>query len=333
MASHASSTSTKTNREFSKDNTKDGFQYDATRQAYIHVLSQVYKNNHSRVVSGESTEIASTAAIKRLIHVIKSHSDGFQKCNAVCAHETLVELSKSYEVIVKRDKYQDILIRSRAKTQGKIVEVLGYEAAFDIICDTHRENNHCNMERLEKLLDDQYEIPSKCYEVFLECCNVCRTKQSFNKNVQVSIMHFPVFEENFCYIMFYKDWWTGYSLLRPLSSDAQEEISIELLKIYTDFGIPNVMHVPASQKNLFMASLEQIQKFLSCTVAIDEIIDLDSEEDSNKILSMMTSWMDTSSSGDWAYGCYEVQMKLNKTSSFNAPKGSPYVKVFGKLSS
>lgn len=202
------------------------FDYNSVRSKYFESCSNAYKK---RVPGNGPWSIKER---ERIIGCIKNNDVGVKS-----SMNDFNDVTK-YQIVMENGEEKLVLT-------GSAIEVLPYEESFDIFLDAHNATYHGDFAAVKAALAHRFLVYDSCLEIFLLNCNVCQSKRigkiltSFNSNVLIEIRKMPI-EDNGCkYILFYMDRGTKLKLLiKPLMSSDEHDVSIELFKIFSDFGPP-----------------------------------------------------------------------------------------------
>ncbi|XP_013186714.2 SCAN domain-containing protein 3-like [Amyelois transitella] len=235
------------------------------------------------------------------------------------------ELTQTYETFVSDDQERGILILRRDKSPT-IIEVVSAEDSFDLFVEVHQATGHGGRDKMLQNMRQKYHVSEVCLKIFLDLCNVCRTNKKVNpeKNIHhtviVDLLDFCATPEetdgDFGHVLIYKFKWSGFTLLRPISStNFEKDIALELLNIFLDFGPPAKIVVDISRLSLFQSVIVQIMS-LSCDFSV--LVEYNVNEDPTKycIKDSIQNWIDVNGTGKgWATMCHLLQWKINKSKS------------------
>ncbi|XP_043471751.1 KRAB-A domain-containing protein 2-like [Leptopilina heterotoma] len=183
---------------------------------------------------------------------------------------------------------------------------------------------------------------------FLKLCIVCQKKSSnkkrglvskpilhsaYNSRAQLDLIDMQSQEHNgFRFIMVYQDHLTKFVNLRPLKSKRAEEISLNLMKIYTLFGAPAILHSDNGREFVNSVITELHKMWSEVKIVHGKPRHSQSQgsvERANRdIEEILSAWMEENHSKDWPNALDIVQFRKNR--SFHAGIGrSPFEAMFG----
>lgn len=137
---------------------------------------------------------------------------------------------------------------------------------------------------------------------------------NFNSRAQVDLIDMQSQSFNqYRFIMVYQDHLTKYVLLKSLKSKRAEEVAFHLLKIYTTFGAPLILHSDDGREfvNSVLAELHTMWPEFkivhrkprhSQSQGSVERANIDIEE-------KLSAWMDENKTKDWPVGIKFIQFK------------------------
>ncbi|CAG9792426.1 unnamed protein product [Diatraea saccharalis] len=236
---------------------------------------------------------------------------------------TLLDL---YDVTNKKD--QQLILKP--KNQGELErKVVSCEEAFSIIEKIHRDTtHHGSWNTVKKYLNDKldryiYE-ESYCISLIINLCCVCTP--IFNTKCYFYVAESRLEPNNsFKKILILIDEATCFVRLRPLTSGTENEVAIELLKTFMDFGIPKNMISPDCV--LLEKVLQVVNSLLpdypmpKVSIGTDRHVDWKTH-----ITNKLQECKAERNTNNWAILCHMVQWNLNTVSSHS--RNSPYSIVF-----
>lgn len=147
--------------------------------------------------------------------------------------------SDKYEL--RNENCQTILFHKRSR---RVKIVLSAEQCFDVIVQAHIQTDHGDV-RAIKMKTRKYSVPLLSIRTLLKSCNVCAQDETSlysenqNDNIwTISIFNVQLYNNEFPFLLFYVETNSNYILIRPLKTNKEEEISLELFKIFMTFGPP-----------------------------------------------------------------------------------------------
>lgn len=220
---------------------------------------------------------------------------------------------------------KNILIhRTRAQGDRKIISM---EEAFDLMVEAHFSNDHLRVSGMWKKLNNRYFFPRNWLCTFIQFCE-CSIK--FNEVIHLDILSTDItnhFDGNFKHVLLYVDKATKFVLLRPLTSQSENELTVEILKIFTDFNVPRSIEVYSHYYILFdsvFANMKNVLEGFSSRITTTPRKKRDKRV-TTQVKCELQQWIDTNKCNNWAIGCHIVQHRLN---NMNLMKESPYDSVF-----
>lgn len=129
----------------------------------------------------------------------------------------------------------------------------------------------------------------------------------------------------FKYLLIHEDRKTNFIQLRPLTANAESEISLELIKIIMDFGPPDCIVVDVENKNIFENILERARILASTNIAL--ALHKSENELIGKVAKNILLWMKDQDCKHWGTGCHVVQWNMNNKPGIDGI--TPFSRVFG----
>lgn len=214
----------------------------------------------------------------------------------------------------------------QTKTQGTR-RILSIQEAFDLIVEDHLSHSHRSSRDMWEMLSCRFFFPKTWLKTFMRFCE-CSVK--FNEMVHIDILTSEVtdnFDGNFKHVLLYVDKGTDFVIIRPLTSKSKNELTVEILKIFTDFNVPRSIAVYSQYRKLFEEVLVNVENALG-TLGIHISTAHRRKTDALatvKVKRQLQHWIDTNKCNNWAIGCHIVQHKMNNIKFKNK---SPYGCVF-----
>lgn len=250
---------------------------------------------------------------------------------------------------VKEENGKKILILKKKSKDDVHRRVLCVEESYDILVEAHKSTKHGGCDSMSMKIDPSVFISLDCIKYFLKLCNVCaksrsrltlnpriktskhfnpliKTTNHFNHTVNVDIVHMNKPDDEFKYVLQYQDKFTKFILLRPIVNEDDTELSVELLKIFADFGIPSVIKTSQKHKDLVKNALIILKETLPTN---DIALKIEKGFVKELVILKLIEWMNKNQRDNWAIACPIVQMNLNTTAM--GIQSSPYHLVFGEM--
>lgn len=153
------------------------------------------------------------------------------------------------------------LILKKRGPNGLVVEVLPFEELFHILYDLHVENDHKCLD-LAPLLTN-YKYPNACLSILKRSCLQCKPMPKGTKNEEETLNVGSVYiipvnitlsantDDPFHYVLIYVHKITNFIVLRPLTEKNPLEVSVELLKIITEYQPPQCLWIHGYDEKLY----------------------------------------------------------------------------------
>lgn len=277
----------------------DGFDYDGVRKSYFEELERI-----------EKSKLAPSTLLwnRELLY------------NKILETKISTTVCMKYEVITVQG--EDWLIQRRTNTNDYIVRFIPSEFCFDIITTAHIVTGHGNSIITESAIPSKYIYPKFCIPIILKYCNVCRsssvsaTEDKIESCWNISIVEMEKTEQTFKYLMICIEKYSEYTLLRPLMSKSVYEVSMELLKIFSQFGVPNTVMTTKNLVKFMNAVAAKVlaycpwSKFQVSRTQIELSV---LKYNINNILRELNNWIAETGCNKWEIGCHIVQWKVNTT--------------------
>lgn len=274
--------------------------------------------NSDIITSIDNDQMTSKAFVDILIKRLKDI--GTYSCNEVELLSETINLNKFQTSLVNGVERLQCIVGEKTKT------ILPWEDSFDIVWQLHNENSHPRGKDLLEIMQDKYVINISTVECINQVCPVCLGEKS-NRRCALDIIRLKNTDNEFNYIMAYQDLITGFIRLRPISADSvAQEITMELLKIFTDFGPPEKIIINNSALASAIIPLKDIISSFDVKIIF---VDPDSSKNNN-IEKLINEWMKANDCQNWAFGCHMLQWQLNNV-SYGKYSLSPYTRVFKSL--
>lgn len=247
-----------------------------------------------------------------------------------------------FDVVISNTGQGTYKLVSRSKMfPDKYLEVLAWEDCFDVIVKAHRLHGHRGgpPKMLYKYVQKKYIIDKIWIALLLRACNVCKSSANifptpplrmlqYYKCYQVLIKSVRFEHDSpFGSILIVVEKMSNFVQVRPVSNihAPMQEVTLELLKIFADFGIPNLIETNISYienvrtylKSFFNDNDIRIPSFIGLAENNLPWFDL--------VIVNLQDWMNVSGSKNWALGCQIVQWQINNKSQ---EKTTPYKQLF-----
>ncbi|KAL0841123.1 hypothetical protein ABMA28_014880 [Loxostege sticticalis] len=118
---------------------------------------------------------------------------------------------------------------------------------------------------------------------------------------------------------------TSFVFLRPLTVLDENNVAMELFKIFTDFGTPQ--RLEASDFPFYEIVCRIVSKFMpQYKIQVSKIPSRHTDW-TGRVMAFLQDWMDVNESENWVVGCPSVQWNMNNTVRNNS---TPFFDVFKK---
>lgn len=208
------------------------------------------------------------------------------------------------------------------------------EDLFEVINEIHVSSGHGGRNRTKYDANEKYaNITKEAIMVYLPLCAVCQKKSSnkrkglvskpivekkFNSRAQLDLIDMQSQEYNgYRFIFNYQDHLTKFVSLRPLKTKTAEEVAFNLLKVYTIFGAPAILHHDNGREFVNKVLVELHNMWDDIKIVRRKPRHSQSQgsvERANRdVEEMLSAWMQEKNSRDWPNGLDIVQFRKNNT--------------------
>lgn len=278
----------------------------------------------------DNNAFLSTSDYSRVIQQVKKSK---KSLNTVGEKKTTKDyrVVRKYDILVMNGK--EHLIRPIGE-KNIVLYYATIDELFDILYETHSAIGHGGRNRMVSELKNNYcNITNETVMVFLKLCAECHKKAvypkigltpkpilqpTFNSRAQIDLIDMQSRRHNdYRFIMYYQEHLTKYIVLKPLKSKCAEEITYNLIDIFTLFGAPAILQSCSGKK--FVTSVINKLHDIWDEVKIDcgwpkHSESQESIEKTNRDLQeMLSTWMDKKNSLDWPSALKFIQFKKNRT--------------------
>lgn len=220
-----------------------------------------------------------------------------------------VECSKS-DTQPPSDSEQDIAVQDIAER----------EIVFQEITDPDIANREITIQDLAEM-----EIIEQNIRDAPKPANICEV-ESYKHVCSVDVLDITENPDNFyCFLLIHEDRKNNFVQLRPLNSNCEAEISMELIKILMDFGPPECIVVDGDNKQIFLRILDRLKVLSNYDIA------LALHKSENKLIQVVANniitWMKEEDCKNWGTGCHVVQWKMNNSPDVTGT--TPFSRIFG----
>ncbi|CAG9792427.1 unnamed protein product [Diatraea saccharalis] len=282
----------------SQDKKSTFFDYDKTKFDFYVQMNDIISENDKKIPS-EQIQIWTKKTIN------------------ACIEDILLE--DMHEVLHRI--YSTTVIKGERKLFKNGLEIITWDNCFDIILDVHRKEGHNkNWQSNYEKVSEKYVISEICFATLVQACTVCRdvihpisNPIQFNKKCQVYTLCMesqpdPPFDK----IILLVDRMTSFVHLRPVIGSDKQYIATELLKIFTDFGVPLEL---MTYETLYLNEISDIiQNILGVKIMVtidkNDLNDLTTNW-KDRAYILLKEWLDVTGSSKWSLGCHFVQWQMN----------------------
>lgn len=244
-----------------------------------------------------------------------------------------------YEVITTSS--EEYLIAKKKHYSEPTVRIVPREHYYDLLSEIHLSSGHGGRDKMLQDIKSKFYIPKKAVEIFVQLCPVCNLNRNRYRNTHVRPLmsgnsseggQFELIDFQSCtdgeykWLLVYENIATKFITVRPLKSFSVTEIASELLIIFLTLGAPNILK--SDLGNTFNEDVlrELSTLWPSCKIMLD--LQINFHPNSQKVETMLRTWMNENNSTNWSFGCYFIQYQKNI--SFNRKLGKmPFEMVFG----
>lgn len=232
--------------------------------------------------------------------------------------------------IIENDNGRNRLYLKKSAT--KFLEVLPVEEVFDMLLKIHVGGQHCSASNIHKKISEKYSVPIFCSGWIVESCNVCNpakgppdqtpdeteiVEKRSNKSHR-GLWRLNIIKDNSlptncraCFLLILKEDTTNFLVLRPIFESA-EELALDLMKLFTEFGYPEKVCVP--NMLIFYKKVFHMVFLINpvVNITVEEITDNNIfENDKEEVLNEIQNWTKMMDDTYWEQSCHIVQYKLN----------------------
>ncbi|KAJ2944817.1 hypothetical protein O0L34_g1708 [Tuta absoluta] len=237
--------------------------------------------------------------------------------------------TKLLEPVIFEDGPNDLYSESRYKNADFLKETSFYE---DLEVKQYLENEddlhdqkmlktypHANDSESFSIKEEGIKLSTKRLDDDVEEQFKQAVYSHYNKIVFIEIISMPSPDKKFKYILVYLDKQTQYILLRPLMKTNSWELSMELLKIISDFGAPQQIWTAMFWQEILNAFNDMNSNGINL-VQLDQIYLMQNYEPFSQYIKDILM-----NCQQWAIACYILQKELNKRMSEGE---TPFDKIF-----
>lgn len=250
--------------------------------------------------------------------------------------------AKTYDV-VDVGGVKELILKSKS-TNEKPVIVPAYTRYFEILSKIHKNTGHAGKYQTCLELENSYSIPRWAVSLFVEKCLFCQQKRGtivkpiinihFNSRGQVAFIDLQsVPDGEYRWIMYYQDYFTRYSFLRPLRNKNVVEVAVELFHIFTDFGYPKIFQSDKDDEFTASVLVELLKMWPDCHIIHGRPRDTSLQGSVRSAIgdvkNCLRAWMSDNNTTSWSTGLRIVQWRRNAM-LHSTIKKSPYAALFGK---
>lgn len=320
------------------------FDYAKSKEAFIRLQHKYIQKKSQGIIEGK-VNLWTREKVEIYIDIIldyKKKNESYQDDEEMAKYD-VVKINGVYKLVLKR------------KYRGQRVEVVPFEDCFDKILLIHRRLGHNKSlnKMMYKVLSKKYVIDKIWVFLIHRSCNFCKTNMQigfdywegaesclqilantplaprFNRCHQIVITHPTNMNGNEFsqekMLMIVVDRLTQFVFLRPLQKFDESHVTVELVKIYTDFGFPRL--IETRKMGVFENVVKMLPKF-NKEYKI-HLINMPFKKNPiwcSRVLAYIKEWMDVNDCDDWVSACPVVQWQMNTIRGPN--NSSPYKDVF-----
>lgn len=317
--------------------------------------------NTSPLRSNLSQKVLMTSQwVQIMIQRITAAESVVEKQGYASLHESIkstlltyfVDFSNEVSVLVKRPVPG---IENRSST------IVPLENSHLTIKKAHLATDHGNPKEMQEWLAKNYLLVHEmCAKVYYELCSRCNAEDKLNDHSElVASVQVPNSDDeegeekdldqmlppvesldhkcsvdimdisqkpdnNYKYLLIYKDEKTNFIQLRPLNDCNEADIAVELVKILMDFGPPECISVDEDNVKLFQLILKRVDILSNTKIQLAK-----HKADSaviKQVAQNIVHWMNKTSCTNWGTGCHVVQWEMN---NLDEDGKTPFYRVFG----
>lgn len=241
------------------------------------------------------------------------------------------------------------LVLQSEKNPSDYRTVVPYEECFDIVLKIHRLFGHRGVcKRTYQYLLKEYVVDKIWFLLMAKACNLCESchrnevheidsgiefkhcyrvfTTSMSENPPVALEADDLENLNpYRHLLIVVDKSTSFVFLRPLTVLDENNVAMELFKIFTDFGTPQ--RLEASDFPFYEIVCRIVSKFMpQYKIQVSKIPSRHTDW-TGRVMAFLQDWMDVNESENWVVGCPSVQWNMNNTVRNNS---TPFFDVFKK---
>lgn len=259
---------------------------------------------------------------------------------------------KRFEVFKMADGTEKLIVPGPL-VKNTIRYYVHTEEIFDILHKAHTVNTkHGGRNRMDKHVNQYYKnITREVIIMYLNLCSVCDkhyTTPISKKNVQLDneVVATPTLidetnmrcdidlidmqsrpDEQWRFVLVYRDDRTNFVLLRPLKSNTAEEVAHVLLDIFAIFGAPSILQSGISREFSSLVVGEISSMWSEFKLVHGKKISTN-ESINREIENILNNWSMSNNTYKWSEGLRFVQMMMNKGHNRDM-NCSPFEAMFG----
>lgn len=259
---------------------------------------------------------------------------------------------KRFEVVKTADGTEKLIVPG-SLVKNKIRFYVHIEEIFDILHKAHTVNTkHGGRNRMDQYVNQYYKnITREVIIMYLNLCSVCGkryTTPKAKKNLQLDyeVVATPTLidemnmrghidlidmraraDEQWRFVLVYRDDRTKFIQLRPLKTNTAEEVAHVLLDIFAIFGAPCILQSGISREfaNVIVGEISSMWSELKLVHGKNQCIN---ESINQEIENFLNNWLIANKTYKWSEGLRFVQMMKNEVHD-RYMNCSPFEAMFG----
>lgn len=131
------------------------------------------------------------------------------------------------------------------------------------------------------------------------------------------------------WLLIYQDIGTKFLTLRPLTSNKENEVAVELLKIFLTLGVPYLLQCDCGLVFTVNVIKKLIEIWPDCKIFQGSPVQVEvAEPNKQDVEYKLRLWMNDNKSTNWSLGCYFVQYQKN-TAVHHLTGKTPFKSLLG----
>lgn len=278
-------------------------------------------------------------------------------------HDSVKATLCTYLVENTKDNKKTLVLKPVPGKEHRSKTIIPLEQTYNIVRKAHISTKHGSCKEMEAwLANNNYTLNNMCCSIYIRCCKECSVtpfeqesieedipdnsepilvipeditsnfvpkvidEDAFGHVCTVEVLDMSNNPDQYYHSLFvYEDRKTNFIQLRPMNTNMETEMSLELLKILTDFGSPECLVVNTDNIKIFEKILKLLETLTGCKVLL--AFHRTESKLIQRVAKNIVKWMKERNCKNWGMGCHEVQWNMNNEPDNNGI--TPFSQVFG----